>query len=107
MVVGAIGIAAGLSDIRVMRRGGLRGAPRIRRHLLRMCYALFIAAGSFFLGQAKFIPKPLRIGPLLSVAAFAPLVAMVYWLWRVRTRGRLRGLILSTERPSPGAQVSA
>jgi hypothetical protein len=52
-----------------------------------MCFALFIATGSFFLGQMKFIPEPVRIVPLLLVLALAPLPFLLYWMWRVRVRG--------------------
>jgi hypothetical protein len=48
-----------------------------------MCFSLFIASGSFFLGQAKVIPKPIRIFPLLAIPALLPLVLMLYWLARV------------------------
>src|SRR5262245_16816944 len=54
LTFGAIALLASLGDIRVMRSGGvrvLRGAPRLARHLWRMCCALLIAAFSFFLGQ--------------------------------------------------------
>lgn len=37
----------------------------------------------FFLGQAKVIPKPIRILPLLAIPAMLPLVLMLYWLARV------------------------
>jgi hypothetical protein len=59
-----------------------------------MCFGLFIATGSFFLGQMKFIPEPARIMPLLLVLAFAPLVFLLYWMWRVRVRGRLSGIVV-------------
>ena len=72
--------------IDMMRAGGYRGTRRLSRHLWRMCFALFIASGSFFLGQAQLIPKPYRNFALLAIPAFAPLVAMAYWLWRVRRR---------------------
>ena len=48
-----------------------------------MCFATFIATGSFFLGQAKVFPEPVRIVPLLAIPALAPLVLMLYWLARV------------------------
>jgi hypothetical protein len=46
-----------------------------------MCTALFIAAGSFFLGPVRRIPEPLRI-PALRLIPFVVLVTMAYWLWR-------------------------
>ena len=81
---GTVALVAALGDVRMMRAGGLQGAQRIARHLWRMCFSLFIASGSFFLGQAKVIPKPIRILPLLAIPALLPLVLMFYWLARVR-----------------------
>jgi uncharacterized membrane protein len=76
-------LLAAAGDVRVMLFGGLHGAQRIARHLWRMCFSLFIASGSFFLGQAKVIPKPIRILPLLAIPALLPLVLLLYWLVRV------------------------
>jgi uncharacterized membrane protein len=89
----SIALLAGVGDLRVLRSGPLRGARRIARHLWRMCFALFVASGSFFLGQADEIPEPLRIYPLLAIPAFLPLVALLYWLWRVRIRRSSRGVV--------------
>ena len=77
------GFAAAL-DLKVILRGGISGAPRIARHLWRMCVALTTASGSFFLGQQKFLPAALHGSPLLLVPVLAPLVLMVFWLIRVR-----------------------
>ena len=49
-----------------------------------MSFALFIAALSFFIGQAKVIPEPIRIPGLLAVPVLAVLFTMFYWMWRVR-----------------------
>jgi hypothetical protein len=35
----------------------------------------------------KFIPEPVRIVPVLLVLAFAPILLLFYWMWRVRVRG--------------------
>ena len=78
-----VALLGGVGDIRVMVAGDLQGARRIARHLWRMCFALFIASGSFFLGQAQVFPKPIRIFPLLAIPALLPLVLMLYWLLRV------------------------
>ena len=90
---GVVGVVASVGDVRVIRSGALAGAPRIARHLWRMSFALFIAALSFFLGQAKVIPKPIRIPGLLALPVLAVLVTMLYWLWRVRIRRSLRGIV--------------
>jgi uncharacterized membrane protein YhaH (DUF805 family) len=73
-------------DLRVLRSGPPAGAKRLARHLWRMCYAMFVATGSFFLGQARVIPEPFRVWPVVVVLAFLPLPAMFYWSWRVRRR---------------------
>jgi hypothetical protein len=61
----AIMILAAIGDLRVMRFGVPRGGPRLARHLWRMCFALFIAAGSFFSVRervAKILPEPFTSG---------------------------------------------
>ncbi len=83
---GVVGLLGGAGDVRVFFAGARQGVARLRRHLWRMCFALFIAAMSFFLGQADVLPKALRIYPLLAVPVLVPPLAMFYWLWRVRTK---------------------
>jgi len=90
---GVVGTLAGILDVRMMRSGGLTGASRLARHLWRMSFALFIAALSFFIGQSQVFPKPIRIMPLLALPVLAVLVTMLYWLWRVRVRRSLRGIV--------------
>ena len=90
---GIVGLLASAGDLRMMRSGALRGAPRLTRHLWRMSFALFIAAISFFFGQAKVIPEPLRIMPLLAIPVLAVLVTMIYWLWRLRPRRSLHRVV--------------
>lgn len=96
LVIGSVMLLAAIGDLRAIRAGGLRGTRRLARHLWRMCFALFVATGSFFLGQMKVIPEPVRIVPLLLLLGFAPIVFLFYWMWRVRVRGRLTGVVVST-----------
>jgi hypothetical protein len=72
-----------LLDLKVILQGGISGAPRIARHLWRMCFALFFAASFFFLGQQR-VAAFFHKSPLLFVPALAPLAVMVFWLIRVR-----------------------
>jgi hypothetical protein len=99
LVVGTVILLAAIGDLRAIRAGGLTGSRRLARHLWRMCFALFVATGSFFLGQTKFIPEPARIVPLLLVLAFAPILFLFYWMWRVRVRGRLSGIVVGATQP--------
>jgi hypothetical protein len=87
-----LALFAGEGDRRMIRAGGLKGAARLRRHLWRMCTALFIAAASFFLGPARRIPEPLR-APLFRAIPLVVLVTMAYWLWRYRRKQSSRDAI--------------
>jgi len=77
-------LTAGLLDLNAILRKMLTPAQRIARHLWRMCFAFFIATGSFFLGQQDVLPLAVRGSPFLFVLAFAPFAVMAFWLVRVR-----------------------
>lgn len=81
--MGTIPLLAAAGDLRMLARGGITGTPRLARHLWRMCFGLFIASGSFFLGQQQVIPAPLRKQYLLFPLAILPLLLLIYWLGRV------------------------
>jgi uncharacterized membrane protein len=94
---GSVCLLAATGDVRMLLRGGVFGAKRLARHLWRMFYGLFIAAGAFFLGGAN---RPLRllssvgIGQHLPRALFnlnlyliltiLPLLLLIFWMIRVR-----------------------
>jgi len=105
--MGSVMLLACAGDFRMLISGGVLRKKRIARHLWRMCFGLFIAAGSFFLGPSN---RPLRllsavgIGQHLSPALFSttlylilsilPLILLVFWLIRVRFRhDRLTAII--------------
>ena len=94
--IGTVALLAAVGDWRLLRAGSITGTRRLARHLWRMCFGLFIASGSFFLGQAKFLPKAMRITPLLLALGIAPLIVLLYWMWRIRLRKRLQGMVLRT-----------
>ena len=62
----------------------LMADQRITLHLWRMCFRLFFAIGSFFLGQQQVFPAFLRGSIFLTVLAVLPFPLMIYWLFRVR-----------------------
>ena len=82
--IGGLCLLAGLLDLNSILRAPLRPAQRIARHLWRMCFAFFIATGSFFLGQQDILPAAVRGSPILFVLAFAPFGIMAFWLVRIR-----------------------
>jgi uncharacterized membrane protein len=88
-VLATVLILAAAGDVRVMRFGPLRGRQRLARHLWRMCFALFIAAGSFFSIRervATILPEPFTSGPMRTLPFLLLFGAMFYWLWRLRRR---------------------
>lgn len=104
LFMGSVCLLAAAGDVRMLVRGGVFGAKRIARHLWRMCFGLFIASGSFFLGPSN---RPLRllsnvgIGKYLSPAIFSttlyliltllPLILLIFWLIRVRFTNAYNG----------------
>jgi hypothetical protein len=96
-IFAALFLLAGLLDLRVVLRKRLSAGERIRRHLWRMCFALFVATGSFFLGQQQVMPAEVRGSPILFILAFAPFAVMVFWLVRLRFAKAIARLRLQTE----------
>jgi hypothetical protein len=82
--LGAIALSAAAGDIRMLLRGGVFGTQRIARHLWRMCFGLWIAAGSVFLARQQLFPAFLRNTGALYVLTAFPLVMMLFWLVRIR-----------------------
>jgi len=97
LFLGSVMLLAAAGDVRMLLRGGVAGPTRIARHLWRMCFGLFIATGSFFLGPAN---RPLRflhaVGlrqqmfrsvlrqEVLLFLAVLPLLLLIFWLIRIR-----------------------
>jgi hypothetical protein len=52
-VFGSLALFFAAGDVRMLAHGGVSGTQRIARHLGRMCFGLFIATGSFFLGREQ------------------------------------------------------
>jgi hypothetical protein len=82
--LGAIALSAAAGDVRMLLRGGVFGTQRIARHLWRMCFGLWIAAGSVFLARQQLFPAFLRNTGALYVLTALPLLMMIFWLVRIR-----------------------
>jgi hypothetical protein len=98
--IGGLCLLAGFLDLNAILRAKLTPAQRIARHLWRMCFAFFIATGSFFLGQQDVLPAAVRGSPILFVLAFAPFAVMAFWLVRVRLPKTLARLKLPIPVPA-------
>jgi uncharacterized membrane protein len=81
--MGSVMLLSAAGDLRMLLRGGVFGNKRIVRHLWRMCFGLFVATGSFFLGQQQVFPVSMRGSPVLFIPALLPLALMIFWLLRV------------------------
>jgi hypothetical protein len=80
-----------ISDAKVLLAGGIAGAPRIARHLWRMCLGLTLAAGSAFTnGLPRLLPGPMHVTAIYFVPQFIPLILLVFWMIRVRFTGWYR-----------------
>ena len=75
-IFGVVGLLAASGDFRMMRAGGIRGPRRIARHLWRMCFAMWVAAASFFWGPPNRVPEAIRIPALQAVAVLVPVAVM-------------------------------
>src|ERR1700678_3236790 len=84
LIMGSVALLAVVGDIRMLVRHGISGTQRIARHLWRMCFALFIAAGSIFLARQELFPAFMRKTGMLYLLSFLPLLLMIFWLIRVR-----------------------
>lgn len=82
-IFGTVALLAAIGDARMLLARSIQWSYRIVRHLWRMCFALWIATASFFLGQADEFPEALRIMPLLCTPVLLVLLLMFYWLARV------------------------
>jgi uncharacterized membrane protein len=92
-IFGAMGVLGAIGDARVMRAGGIQGPRRIARHLWRMCFAMWVAAASFFWGPVGRVPDIIYYPALLPIPVLAPIAVMLYWLFRIRVKKTLRGLV--------------
>jgi hypothetical protein len=101
LFMGSVCLLAATGDVHMLMHGGVPGTKRIARHLWRMRFGLFIAAGSFFLGDSN---RPLRLlsavglGQHLSPALFSTsgylilsVPPLIFWLVSVRFTNAFKG----------------
>ncbi|MEO7132580.1 MAG: DUF2306 domain-containing protein [Vicinamibacterales bacterium] len=93
LIFGGMALLGATGDVRVMRSGGIAGRLRIKRHLWRMCFAMWVAAASFFWGPPNRVPELIRYPLLFPIPVLAPIAVMFYWQWRMR---RKRTVVLAT-----------
>jgi uncharacterized membrane protein len=72
VMFGTVAFFAATGDRRLLHDGPLKGAPRLMRHLWRMCFALFVSSIAFYLGPDR-LPEALRSPIFRGCAAASPL----------------------------------
>jgi uncharacterized membrane protein len=95
-VFATIALLCSAGDVRMLLRHGLSGAQRMLRHVWRMCFALFVAAGSFFLGtasdpvfqraglRARLFTAEIRRTHLPQVPVLIIVILTIFWICRVK-----------------------
>jgi uncharacterized membrane protein len=99
--VGSLALLGAISDIRMLRLGGVTGPRRIARHLYRMCFALLIATFSFYPGQGKLFAGWLRESGVLVLPHLFLIGSLIYWRFKVmgkRKRTGQQAVVPSVER---------
>jgi uncharacterized membrane protein len=99
LIFAAMSIGGAIGDWKMLRAGGIEGKPRLKRHLWRMCFAMWVAAASFFWGPPNRVPEMIRIPALLPIPVLAPIVVMLYWLWRMRAKRAVSGNVVILSQP--------
>ena len=88
-ISGSIALLFAASDVRMIVRDGVFGAPRIARHLWLMSLALLFATISFYPSRAHLSPNWLNQSNLLYVPHVLLIGAMFFALYRVSVRKRV------------------
>jgi hypothetical protein len=114
LFLGTVMLLAAAGDVRMLVRGGVFGAKRIARHLWRMCFGLFIAAGSFFFGPSnrplrllstvglgKYLPPALFSTTFYLILTILPLILLIFWLVRVHFTNAYKGKSMPLAPTSP------
>jgi uncharacterized membrane protein len=84
-IFGTIALLYAIGDARALHRRVLDGSQRLVRHIGRMGFAMWMATASFFLGQPKVFPEPLRhLVGLRAIPVLLVIGVVLYWIVRTR-----------------------
>jgi uncharacterized membrane protein len=87
-IFATIGLLFAVSDVRMLRAGGVSGKQRIKRHLVRMCVTLLLTLFSFYPGQSRNLPVAIKGSALAFIPHILVAASMIFWLVRLRERKR-------------------
>jgi uncharacterized membrane protein len=110
-IFSSIALLFAAADFRMIRSGGVAGAKRIARHLVRMCLAFLLTLMSFYPGQAKLFPAWFRATNLVFIPHVLVIGSLLFWTVRMRRRVKAERAKRSPEgtmpRPDPVWQSPA
>jgi uncharacterized membrane protein len=72
-----------IGDIRLLVFQGLKQNHRLARHIWRMCFALYLAVGSFFGQGGNALPENISQSVLIHLPEPFILLVMIFWLVQV------------------------
>ncbi|WP_370979134.1 hypothetical protein [Agaribacterium sp. ZY112] len=81
---GLFGLFFAYLDFRLLRQGGALKHQRIKRHIWRMTFSMFIATFIFFTGNTHVLPEFLRLPLLLALPPLLVIASLCWFLWRAR-----------------------
>lgn len=82
LIFGSIALLCLIGDLRFFLIKEFNAKKMLIRHLWRMCFALFLAVASFFLGQAQVFPEQIRFFPFLAIPVILVAIVTIYWILR-------------------------
>ena len=97
---------AALLDLKLIIQRGISGTARICRHVWRMGLALWVAVGSFFLGQQRVMPESFQGSSLLNIPPLVVLLVVVFWLVKLRIGKFLAERCRRRGRSAPQAAIA-
>ncbi|MCF6436851.1 hypothetical protein [Pseudoalteromonas sp. MMG022] len=83
IMFGVLAIISAMLDLRYIMAKQISQRTRVSRHVWRMCFAMFIAVGSFVGQGLQHAPEDIRHFLLVEYADLIILLLMMYWLIRV------------------------
>ncbi|KAF7764449.1 hypothetical protein PCIT_b0453 [Pseudoalteromonas citrea] len=96
-----------IGDIRLLICKGLTHGHRLARHIWRMCFALYLAIGSFFGQGAKVLPETLSQSVLIEAPEPLILLAMIFWLLKTAMKSRKLASTITTSKSNTCKSTSS
>ena len=101
LTLGSFALLFAASDVRMLRRGGIIGPPRIARHLWRMCLAFLVALVSLYPSRTRLFPAWLNQSNLLYVPHVLLIGSMLWWRAHIASRRFVRPRAMPEEANAP------